>query len=375
VSAALVDGEVVAGDLEVADGRVARVGVQPAGQAGLAVPGFVDVHVNGFAGVDFLTADADGYGRAGAAMAATGVTAFAPTFITSPVDAYEPALRTVAGLVGNGAPLSQKGSDPFWDTSPRVLGVHLEGPFLSPLWMGAHDRDLAIEPDRALADRLCAAGPVLMMTLAPERPGGLELVGHLARKGIVVSLGHSDADAETAHAAYDRGARAITHVHNAHRRWRPRDPGLGGVALARADVTVQAIVDHVHLAPESAYAAFLAARDRFCLVTDAVEAAGLGPGIYRLGLRTVRVSGDEVRLEDGTLAGSVLAMDQAVRNLVAAGATIAEAVHAAARAPALLAGRSELGRLHEGGPADVAVLGDDLHVTRTLVAGCEAFAR
>jgi N-acetylglucosamine-6-phosphate deacetylase len=361
VSAALVDGEVVAGDVDVADGRVARVGVQPAGRAGLAVPGFVDVHVNGFAGVDFLTADADGYRRAGAAMAATGVTAFAPTFITSPVDAYEPALRTVAGLSE--------------DTSPRVLGVHLEGPFLSPLWMGAHDRELAIDPDPVLADRLCAAGPVLMMTLAPEQPGGLELVGHLARRGIVVSLGHSDADAATAHAAYDRGARAITHVHNAHRRWRPRDPGLGGVALARADVTVQAIVDHVHLAPESAYAAFLAARDRFCLVTDAVEAAGLGEGTYRLGLRTVRVTGDEVRLEDGTLAGSVLAMDQALRNLVAAGATIAEAVHAAARAPALLAGRRELGRLDEGGPADVAVLDGELHVARTLVAGHEAFAR
>jgi N-acetylglucosamine-6-phosphate deacetylase len=143
----------------------------------------------------------------------------------------------------------------------------------------------------------------------------------------------------------------------------------------RPDVTVQAIVDHVHLAPESAYAAFLAARERFCLVTDAVEAAGLGEGTFRLGLRTVRVTGDEVRLEDGTLAGSVLALDQALRNLVAAGATIAEAIHAAARAPALLAGRPDLGRLHEGGVADIVVLDDDLRVTRTLVGGAETFVR
>jgi N-acetylglucosamine-6-phosphate deacetylase len=360
VRSALVDDVLVEGDVAVEDGRLTAVGVTPAGPAGLAVPGFVDLHVNGFAGVDFLTADADGYRRAGAALAATGVTSFAPTFITSPVEAYEPALRTVAA-VRDGA-------------GPRVLGVHLEGPFLSPRWMGAHDRTLAIEPDVALADRLCGAGPVLMMTLAPEQTGGLDLVEHLAGRGVVVSLGHSDADAATAHAAFDRGARAITHVHNAHRRWQPRDPGLGGVALVRADVTVQAIVDHVHLAPESAYAAFLAARERFCLVTDAVEAAGLGDGTYRLGLRGVTVSGAEVRLEDGTLAGSVLAMDQALRNLVAAGATVAEAVHAAARAPALLAGRADLGRLGAGAPADVAVLDDELRVTRTLVAGREAFS-
>lgn len=362
VKAAVVDGAIVEGDVTVEDGRVTSVGSTPAGARGLAVPGFVDVHINGFAGVDFLTADAAGYRRAGAAMAATGVTAFVPTFITSPVDAYAPALRTVEEVQANSA-------------GPRVLGAHLEGPFLSPLWIGAHDRDLVVEPDPVLADRLVAAGPVLMMTLAPEQPGGLELVEHLSRHGVVVSLGHSDADAATAHAAYERGARAITHLHNAHRRWSARDPGLGGVALVRPDVTVQAIVDHVHLAPESAYAAFLAARERFCLVTDAVEAAGLGEGMYRLGLRTVSVTGDEVRLEDGTLAGSVLAMDQAVRNLVAAGATIAEAVHAAARAPALLADRPDLGRLHEGAPADIAVLDDALRVERTLVGGVEAFAR
>jgi N-acetylglucosamine-6-phosphate deacetylase len=360
VQAAIAGGSLVEGDVTVSDGRVVAIGVKPPGGRGVAVPGFVDVHINGFAGVDFLAADGDGYARAREALAATGVTAFVPTFITSEVEVYAPALATVAGLPET--------------RCPRVLGVHLEGPFLSPRWPGAHDPDCLRAPDVALADELCAAGPVRLMTLAPELPGGLELVAHLAGRGVVVSLGHSDADAATAHAAFDAGARAVTHLHNAHRRWQPRDPGLGGAALVRPDVTVQAIVDHVHLAPESSYAAFLAARERFCLVTDAVEAAGLGPGTYRLGSRTVHVDGGAVRLADGTLAGSVLTLDQAVRNLVTAGAGLPEAVHAATQAPALLAARPDLGRLHAGGPADVAVLDDDLRVTRTLVAGEEVFA-
>jgi N-acetylglucosamine-6-phosphate deacetylase len=212
-----------------------------------------------------------------------------------------------------------------------------------------------------------------MMTLAPELPGGLDLIDQLTGAGVVVSCGHSDADAATAHAAFARGARAITHVHNAHRRWRPRDPGLGGVALVRPDVTVQAIVDGVHLAPETAYGAFLAAGPRFCLVTDAIEAALLPPGASQLGGRPVTVRDGAVRLADGTLAGSVVTMDQAVRNLVAGGATLAAAVHAASAAPAALLGRDDLGALRPGAPAHLTVLDGELCPVRTLVGGSEAF--
>ena len=218
-----------------------------------------------------------------------------------------------------------------------------------------------------------AAGPVRMMTLAPELPGGLELVERLARAGLVVSCGHSDADAATAHHAFDRGARAITHVHNAHRRWRPRDPGVGGVALVRPEATVQAIVDGVHLAPEVAYAAFLAAGARFCLVTDAIEAALLDPGEYALGGRPVQVRDGAVRLPDGTLAGSVVTMDEAVRNLVRIGASLAAAVHAASAAPARLIGREDLGALRAGAAANLTVLDGELRPLRTLVGGVEAF--
>jgi N-acetylglucosamine-6-phosphate deacetylase len=212
------------------------------------------------------------------------------------------------------------------------------------------------------------------MTLAPELPGALELIDWLVERGIVVSCGHSDADAAQAHAGFDRGARAITHVHNAHRRWQPRDPGLGGVALVRPEVTVQAIVDGVHLAPESAFGAFLASRGRFCLVTDAIEAAMLDPGEYELGGRPVRLRDGAVRLPDGTLAGSVLTMDDAVRNLVASGAAWIDAVEAASSVPARLIGRDDLGRLAPGQPAHLTVLDDDLHVRRTLVGGREALS-
>jgi N-acetylglucosamine-6-phosphate deacetylase len=365
VRAALVDGELVAGDVLVDGARVLAVGVRGAVGAGVgvAVPGFLDLHINGFAGVDFLSTGVDGYAVASAALAQSGVTGYLPTFITSPPADYAPALAVAAEAADAGAA-----------HGARVLGVHLEGPYLSPAWPGAHDPALLRRPDVAEALALCDGGPVRMVTLAPELDGALELVSALTARGIVVSCGHSDADAAIAGAAFDRGARAITHVYNAHRRWAPRDPGLGGAALVRPGVTVQAIVDHVHLAPETAYAASLAARGRFSLVTDAIEAAGQGDGHYRLGRREVEVRDGRAALADGRLAGSVLTMDAALRNLVGSGATLADAVHAATTAPAHLLGRPDLGVLRPGSVADITILDDDLHVLRTLVAGQERFA-
>lgn len=383
VRAALIDGDVVPGDIRVEDGRIAAVGLEPeAGAGGLAVPGFVDAHINGFAGVDFLGDDAPDYERAGLALAATGVTAYLPTFVTA---APAHCLQALAALPGPGD-----------GPGARVLGAHLEGPFIATRWAGAHDRAHVREPDRELMAELCAAGPVRLVTLAPELPGAMELIDELVGAGVVVSCGHSDADAATAHRAYDRGARAITHIYNAHRRWQPRDPGLAGAALARDDVFVQMILDDVHLAPETAVATFRASGDRLCLVTDAIAAAGSveGPGrawrdprerlagrtppdaagvlpsaTSTLGDQPVSVVGEAARLADGTLAGSVLTLDRAVRNLVRAGASVADAIHAASRAPALLLGRPDLGRIAVGAAADVAVLDDDLHVERTYVSG------
>jgi N-acetylglucosamine-6-phosphate deacetylase len=362
VSRAIVDGAVVPGDVDLREGMIAAVGVEPAGSSGTATPGFVDLQVNGFAGVDFLGADAGGYRTAGDALLATGVTAYQPTFISSPPEVYDRALRIAA----------QAQRDTL---APRLLGVHLEGPFLAPERAGAHDPAHLRAPSVAFAEHLLAAGPVTCMTLAPELPGGLELVEELVRRGVLVSLGHSDADASASHAAFDRGARTVTHLHNAQRRFAARDPGLSGVAQTRADVVVQAIVDGVHLAPETAKLAWLASRGRFALVTDAIAAAGLPDGEYRLGDRQVEKRGLEVRLADGTLAGSVLTMPDAIRNLVGLGAGLPEAVGAATRVPAELIGRPELGRLIPGTPADITILDEDLTVQATYVAGALAFDR
>jgi N-acetylglucosamine-6-phosphate deacetylase len=364
VSAALVDGSLVPGDVSIEAGEVEDVGLMPAGNGGIAAPGFVDLHINGFAGVDFSTTDQAGYRRAAQALASTGVVAFQPTFISAPFDQYRSALATAAAAQKElaAAPLA------------RLVGVHLEGPFLSPQWPGAHDPAYLMAPDPQRAATLLDGGPVTMVTLAPELPGGLELVERLVAGGVVVSCGHSDADARTAHAAFDGGARAITHIYNAHRRWRPRDPGLAGAAIVRPEVFVEAITDGVHLAPEAAYATFLATRSRYCLVTDAVEAAMADPGSYRLANRAIEVADGAARLPDGTLAGSVLTMDQAVRNLVAGGADPTEALNAASAAPAALLGRSDLGTIAPGAPANLVVLDDQLRVTRTLVGGQEASA-
>ena len=363
VRAALVDGEHVPGDVLVADGRIAAVGVAPAGGRGLAVPGYLDLHINGIAGVDFLTTDPDGYRHSGATLAQTGVTGYLPTFITAPLSDVSGALAVVAAF--------QDRDDAV--TGARLLGVHLEGPYLSPRWPGAHDPDHLRSPDVDEMLGLVAGGPVRMVTLAPELPGALDVIAALVERGIVVSCGHSDADAAQAAAAFDAGARAITHIYNAHRRWAPRDPGIGGVALIRPGITVQAIVDHIHLAPEAAYGAFLASGPRFSLVTDAMAAAGQGDGTYHMGRRTVEVRDGRAQLHEGRLAGSVLTMDVAVRNLVGCGATVAAAVHAATAAPARLLGRSDLGVLRPGGRADITVLDDDLRVVRTVVGGAEAF--
>jgi N-acetylglucosamine-6-phosphate deacetylase len=358
VAAAVLDGRVVPGDVAVADGRIEALGLGGGGGRGLALPGFLDVQVNGFAGIDFLPASTDEYLRAGAAMAATGVTGYLPTLITAPPDAYRVGLATLAALPSGG---------------PRMLGAHLEGPFLSPAFPGAHPRHHLRAPDLALVDELRAIGPITTMTVAPELEGGLELVEALTAQGIVVHIGHTDADAATAHAAFDRGARALTHIYNAHRRFQSRDPGPAPVALVRPDVTVTAIVDGVHLAPETAGAAWRAARERLCLITDAIAAAGMGDGVFEIGELVVHVSDGACRLADGTLAGSSVTMDRALRELVSLGASPAEGSWAASTAPARLIGRPELGTLAPGTPADVTVLDDDLHVLRTLVDGVEVF--
>jgi N-acetylglucosamine-6-phosphate deacetylase len=353
VEAAVTDGRLVPGDVEIVDGRIAAVGLASPHGRGIAAPGFVDLQVNGFAGVDFLASDGDGYRRAGSAILETGVTSFLPTFVTAPESDLRAALEALPTDAGGA----------------RILGAHLEGPFISPLRLGVHPEPHRRDPDLPLLERLLAAGPVRLVTLAPELPGANALVEHLVGRGIAVSCGHSNATAAEADAAFGLGAGSVTHLFNAMRPFHHRDPGLAGAALARDDVVVQLVLDFVHIAREAASIAWRAASGRLALVTDAIAAAGLGDGEYRLGEVALTVRDGVPRTESGSLAGSTLTMIEAVRNLHALGASLEDAVLAASEVPARLLGLREAGRLGVGLPADAVVLTDSLDLDRVLVGG------
>jgi N-acetylglucosamine-6-phosphate deacetylase len=353
VQAALVGELLVTGDVEIVDGRVSGVGLSSPNGRGIAVPGFVDVQVNGFGGVDFLETDGDGYSRAGEALLETGVTSFLPTLITAPEEDLLAALAEV----------------PAAPVGPRILGVHLEGPFLAARRLGTHRADGRRDPDAAMLERLLAAGPVRMMTLAPELPGGLELIDDLVARGVTVSCGHSDATADQATAAFDRGARMVTHLFNAMRPFNHREPGIVGAALVRDDVFVEIILDGIHLAPATAALVWRAAAGRVALITDAVAAASGNGGAYSLGSVELLVQDGAVRAPEGMLAGSLLTMIQAVRNLHALGASLEDALSAASAVPARALGLQDIGRLGVGLPADVVVLDDNLEIESVFVGG------
>ncbi|HEY2372873.1 MAG TPA: N-acetylglucosamine-6-phosphate deacetylase [Gaiellaceae bacterium] len=354
VEAAVVCGRLVPGDVEVDGGHVVRVGLTPVLNGRIAVPGFVDLQVNGFGGVDFLTASRDDYARAGEALLATGVTAYQPTLITAPEETVIDALGEV----------------PRDGLGPRVLGVHLEGPFISLERPGTHPLAHRSEPDLVLLDRLLDAGPVTEMTLAPELPGAEALIGRLRERGVVVSAGHTNASAAEATRAFDLGVTSVTHLFNAMRPLQTRDPGIVGVALTRDDVVVTMIVDGHHVADETVKLVWECAGGRLALITDAMAAAGVGVGTYRLGEVAVAVAdGRAPTRADGTLAGTVLSMIDAVRNLHALGVPLEQAVGAATSVPARLLGLADVGVLDEGSRADVVVLDDRMEIVAVLCRG------
>jgi N-acetylglucosamine-6-phosphate deacetylase len=354
VESAVVRGALVPGDVAVEDGRVVDVGLAPARGGRIAVPGFVDIQINGYGGVDFLAASSEEYERVGEALLCAGVTAYQPTLITSSETAIVEALQEI----------------PYGRQRPQVLGAHLEGPFLSPERPGTHPLEHLRDPDVALLDRLLEAGRVTEVTLAPELDGAEELIARLRSRGIVVSAGHTNATAAAAHRTFDLGVSGIAHVFNAMAPLRSRDPGIAGVALTRPDVVVKVIVDGHHLADETVAIVWACAGGRTALITDAVAAAGAGNGRYRLGDVAIEAAdGVAPMREDGTLAGTALTMIDAVRNLHALGVPLEEAVDAATAVPARFLGRSDVGVLEPGAPADVLVLDDRLEIQTVLCAG------
>ncbi len=332
VAAALVGGCWVGGDAVVERGRLVKWGLTPAVGSKVVAPGFVDLQVNGFAGVDYRTASPADHWRAAEAMARTGVVAHTPTLYSSTVDGYLRALRSVktamAEVTGRGAD-----EDTVGKRASRILGAHLEGPFLSPEWPGAHDPTRFTPPDPELLEEWLTAGPVHTVTIAPELAGSPPLIRLLAARGVTVSLGHTDATAEQCRAAADDGASMVTHVFNAHRRFAGRDPGPAGAALADDRFVVGLIADGFHVADDAIRLVFAAAGDRVALVTDAVAPAATNDSEWTSGGVTVIVEGGRAALPDGTLAGSVSTMDQCVRHCISLGINPAHVLMAAAGGP------------------------------------------
>lgn len=329
--------------------------------AGLLTAGMVDVQVNGFAGVDFAQASPEELGAAARAIARTGVTSFIPTLISAPVDALAAQIVRLTAML------------PGPDDGAQALGLHLEGPFLSNRKAGAHDRSALRDPDPAALDLLleAGAGRVALMTLAPERTGGLEAIARLRERGVVASIGHSDATGEVVREAVDAGATMVTHLFNAQRGLHHRDPGVVGEALADSRLSLGLIADLHHVSPTALRVAFAAAADRVVLVTDAVAAAGMPPGSYPLGGEpaVVDAPGEPPRRADGTLAGSGLTLDAAVRNAVACGVDPVAALLAATRNAALAVGRPNLGVIEIGAPADLVWWADDFTVRAVWTGG------
>lgn len=335
---------------------------------GVLLPGLVDLQVNGYFGEEFLTADADGWARVITRLPQTGTTAFLPTFITAPPGVLTAGLRAAAALI------------PALPAGARVLGVHVEGPFISPRWKGAHNEAWITEPSAgAVAELLDAGRGVLrLVTLAPERPGGMSAVTRLTEAGVLVSVGHSDATARQVAEAADHGARMVTHLFNAQRPMHHREPGVVGQALTDERLTSGLIADMHHVSPQVCVLAFRAAPGRICAVTDAAACAGMPPGSYQLGGEPIELppgDGEPPVRGDGTLAGSGLRMDAAVGNLAAAGIGLVEAVSAATRVPADLIGRPDLGRIAPGAAADLAWLGDDMRTRATWIGGEQVYVR
>lgn len=329
------------------------------GGGGCLAPGFVDIHGHGGGGAAY-DAGVEGILAGRALHRSHGTTRAVVSLVTATIDELAARVALVADLC---------------DADPTILGSHLEGPFLDPGHKGAHTESLLRAPDAASVDRLLEAGrgTIRQVTLAPELPGAFEAIAQFTAAGVAVAVGHTAADAATTRRAFDAGATLLTHAFNAMPGIHHRAPGPVVAALRDDRVTLEVVADGVHVDLELVATLFAASGHRIALITDAMAAAGAADGRYQLGGLAVRVTDGVARLEEGgTIAGSTLTQDAALRNVVGAGVPFADAVAALTEIPARAVGRPDLGRLDPGSPADAVLLDAGLHVRRVWVAGVPA---
>ena len=352
---------VIAGHLELAQGRIAAIDGVPidaarAGEGGRAIllPGFIDTHVHGGGGRDTMEGG-DAIGVIARRHARHGTTGLLATTMTAPMADIEAALKAL------GPACRERAAQ-----SARVLGVHLEGPYINPGRLGAQPAH-ATAATLADVQRLNELAPLKVLTIAPEVPGHLALIGPLRDAGIRVQIGHSAGSYDDGVAALRAGAAGFTHLFNAMTGLHHREPGMVGAALAHGQ-HAELIPDLLHVHPGAIRAALRCIPGLFC-VTDSTAAAGMPDGQYRLGEHPVQKCLGGVRLADGTLAGSTLTMDQALRNLVGIGLDLADASRRVSTYAADYLGETERGRLAPGCHADMVVLGRDLKIKSVYIEG------
>ncbi|WP_438449041.1 N-acetylglucosamine-6-phosphate deacetylase [Gorillibacterium sp. sgz5001074] len=329
------------------------------GEGGLLVPGMIDVHIHGANGFDMMDGTEESIQQVSRACAATGCTSFLATSVSSSLEDLLSMVRSVRKVVGS-------------EDGAKLAGLHLEGPYLNPKRKGMQNEKFLRHPDLLEMERILleADGLIRMVTIAPELPGGLELVTYLKQKGIIVSIAHSDATYEEAKDAFKAGASHITHCFNGMCPIHHRNPGLIVAAFEEEHVSLQAIVDYVHLHPAIVRLMYrLKGADNMVLITDALQAMGLGDGRYLFGGHHVTVADGTARLQDGTLASSTVTMNQALRYAVELGISLPDAVRMASSTPASILGMNNTGSIIPGLDADLVLLDKDYSVKWTMVKG------
>lgn len=321
-------------------------------EGGYLVPGFIDVHTHGGFGYE-AQRDEAALAAIASLLPQTGVTSFLPAVMTAPVQAMRTALR----FIKNFRP----------KTGSAVLGAHLEGPFINPLFRGAHDDAFLLIPSVQAFEEIAGGAYPAIVTLSPELHGAMELIEHLNKRGVIVSLGHSDADAETVMATRLAGARGITHLYNRT----PKKRGAHSItdAALESEFYCELICDGVHVPADTLRYTYNKCRGRVLSVTDAMPAAGMPDGDYSLSGTAVRVINGTARTHDGRLAGSTLTGINALKNLLNFGIPPQDALHSLTAAPAEYLSRPDLGRIQAGCTADLLVLDRLWNIKRVYIGG------
>ncbi|MGK7379675.1 N-acetylglucosamine-6-phosphate deacetylase [Planococcus sp. 1R117A] len=364
------------GDILLEDGKIteaasslpknADIHIDASGKNWTVVPGFIDVHIHGAAGFDVMDATKEALSGMASALPREGTTCFLATTMTQSKEAISKALQNASFFQAE-------------ETQAEMVGIHLEGPFISEKQPGAQPVEHITPPSEALFQKWqkLSGNRIKLVTMAPETEGGIHFIEQVTADGVLVSIGHSDGTWQEMQQALQAGASHVTHLYNQMSPFHHRDPGVVGTALTEDRLSVEIIADFIHSHPKSVELAFRQkGAERLILITDAMRAKGLEPGIYDLAGQDVLVTETDARLKSGALAGSILTMDTALRNVQSCtGCSISELVAMTSANAAKELGLSNKGSIRAGKDADLVILDESLNVQMTICRGTIAYIK